>query len=121
MFTLGNIAFGDNVRIVDAEPTRRSGHANMVGVCLGLTTPSATRVDVVGEAIDDVALNVHFDSDEIPDAWFAPVLVSLVDHAVGSQATVGSHSFVKTADGDWIEERPEEAPAAPRRRWLRRF
>lgn len=121
MFKLGDIAFGDNVRIVEAEPTRRSGHANMVGVCYGLTTPSITAVEVVGDATDDAALNVHFDSDGVPDAWFAPDLVLLVDHAVGSQATVGTHSFVKTADGDWVEvEPPAEPRATSRRRWYKR-
>jgi hypothetical protein len=119
VFELGDIAFGDNVRIVDAEPTRRSGHSNMVGVCYGLTTPSATGVEVVGTSTGDAALNVHFEADEIPDAWFAPELVDLVDHAVGSKATVGTTSFAKSADGDWIEERSTVEPTT-RRRWFRR-
>jgi len=55
------------------------------------------------------------------DAWFAPDLVLLVDHAVGSRATVGSHSFVKTADEGRVEDQTGEAStAAPRRRRFRR-
>jgi hypothetical protein len=119
VFKLGDIAFGDNVRIVDAESTRRSGHSNMIGVCYGFTTPSATGVEVVGAPTEDAALNVHFDADEIPDAWFAPQLVALVDHAAGSQATVGTRSFTKSADGDWVEER-SAAERTTRRRWFRR-
>lgn len=117
---LGNIAFGDNVRIVDAAPTRVSGHANLIGVCFGMTTPSTTGVEVVGDAIDDVALNVHFGSEETGDAWFAPDLVCLVDHAVGSHATVADRSFVKAADGNWIPEDRDEGHNTPRRRWFRR-
>jgi len=84
-----------------------------MGVCYGLTTPSVSGVEVVGDANEDAALNVHFDSEAITDAWFSPALVSLVDHAAGSHAATGSHSFVKSADGEWVEEtigRPRLAP-----------
>jgi hypothetical protein len=120
VFKLDEISFGDNVRIVDDIATRESGHANMVGVCYGLTTPSVTAVEVVGDVISDVALNVHFDDDAIADAWFAPELVALVDHAVGSRATVGTHAFVKGADGEWTEELPTGEHRSARRRWFRR-
>jgi hypothetical protein len=119
MFQLGEIGFGDNVSIVAAEATRRSGHANLVGVCYGMTTPSATGVEVVGDATDDVALNVHFEDEAVSDAWFAPDLVSLVDHAVGSVATVGDRSFVKAVDGQWIPATSGDAPRVGRRRWFR--
>jgi hypothetical protein len=120
VFKLGDLIFGDHVRIVDAEPTRRSGYANMVGVCYGLTTPSVTHVEVVGDDTSDVALNVHFEHDGVSDAWFAPDLVVLVEHAVGSRATVGTHSFVKGDNGEWIKEGSSVEPTTPRRRWFRR-
>jgi hypothetical protein len=41
VFEHGEIAFGDNVAIVDAAATRLSGHADLTGVCYGMTTPSA--------------------------------------------------------------------------------
>jgi hypothetical protein len=120
VFKLGEIASGDNVSIVDAPPTRQSGHATLVGVCYGMTTPSVTGVEVLGDAFDDVAVNVHFENDAVPDAWFAPELVTLVDHAVGSRATVGDRAFVKTADGEWVPTRSNggQRPAR-RRRWFR--
>lgn len=120
MFKLGEIAFGDNVRIIDNIATRESGHANLIGVCYGVTTPSVTAVAVVGDTISDVALNVHFEDDAISDAWFAPELVALVDHAVGSRATVGNHAFVKNVDGGWTEEKLTHEQPTPRRRWFRR-
>jgi hypothetical protein len=116
MFKYGDIAFGDSVRIVDTEATRGSGHARRSGVCYGITTPSVTGVDVVGPE-DDVALNVHFEDDVVEDAWFGPSLVELVDHAAGTVATVGDHKFVKTAEGDWIEQPPSTGRG---RRWFRR-
>jgi hypothetical protein len=118
VFHHGEIAFGDNVRIVDAESTRQTGHANRLGVCYGMTTPSMTDVEVIGDSADDVALNVHFEDDAVPDAWFAPAFVALVDRAAGSVATVGDQSFVKTADGSWVPQLPDGAKA--RGRWLRR-
>jgi hypothetical protein len=120
VFKLGEIAFGDNVSVVDAPPTRRSGHATRVGVCYGMTTPSVTGVEVIGDVVNDVALNVHFENDAVPDAWFAPQLVTLVDHAVGSHATVGDHSFVKTADGAWVPTELKGGRRAARRSWFRR-
>ena len=120
MFKLGDIAFGDNVRVVDHPATRESGHANLVGVCYGMTTPTVTAVEVVGDAFTDVALNVHFEDEAVADAWFAPELVALVDHAVGSRATVGTHEFVKGADGEWTEEVSTQESPKPRRRWFRR-
>jgi len=118
MFKHGDIAFGDNVRIAATESTSASGHADRLGVCYGMTTPSVTGVEVVGGAPDDVALNVHFHDEAAEDAWFAPDLVLLVDHAVGSRATVGDRAFIKTDDGDWVLESAPTDP--PRRRWFRR-
>jgi hypothetical protein len=118
IFKLGDISFGDNVRIVVSELTTASGHADRVGVCYGMTTPSVTGVEVVGAAADDVALNVHFEDEAVDDAWFAPELVEVVDHAVGSQATVGDHAFVKAEDGTWAYE--AAGPEPHRRGWFRR-
>ncbi len=100
--------------------SRQSGHANLVGVCYGMTTPSATGVGVIGDTPDDVALNVHFENDAAADAWFAPDLVLLVDPAVGSRATVGDRSFVKTAEGEWVSDQSSAASPVIRRRWFRR-
>jgi hypothetical protein len=58
MFKLGDIVFGDTVRIVEADPTRESGHANLIGICYGVTTPSVPAVDVIGDPTRDVALSV---------------------------------------------------------------
>lgn len=120
MFKEGAIGFGDNVRIVDTDATQRSGHANLVGVCFGMTTPTVTGVEVVGDAVEDVALNVHFDDDDVPDAWFAPQLVTLVDHAVGSQASIGDHSFIKGPDGEWVPVESEGERRSRFRRWFKR-
>jgi hypothetical protein len=83
-----------------------------------MTTPSVTEVEVVGGAADDVALNVHFEDEAVDDAWFPPELVEVVDHAVGSQATVGDHASVKAEDGTWAYE--TAGPELHRRAWFRR-
>jgi hypothetical protein len=95
VFKLGDVGFGDRVRIEEVDATILSGHSGRVGDCFGMTTPSVTGVEVIGDAVDDVALNVHFEAEDITDAWFAPEVVTLVEHPEGSravQATVGTNA-----------------------------
>lgn len=119
MFKLGEIGFGDRVRIEEVDATILSGHSGRVGDCYGMTTPSETGVEVIGDTAEDVALNVHFEAEDVPDAWFAPEVVALVGHPEGSRAVVGDQAFVMDASGSW---RPEgNGGAEPtRRRWFRR-
>ena len=112
MFKLGDISFGGKVRILASDSTTASGHADLIGVCHGITTPSVTCLEVVGYAPDDIALNVHFDDPTVRDAWFAPEHVGIVDHGVGSQATVGDHRFVKTRADDWVPDPPGSGDAS---------
>jgi hypothetical protein len=90
---------GDNVRIRASAETERSGHAGWTGTFYGFTTPSVTGVGFVGATGLDLAYNVGFDNDA--DAWFAPELVEVVDHAPGSEMTIGDRRFVRSADGEW--------------------
>jgi hypothetical protein len=96
-----NVSFADHVRIVDAHETRRGGWAGHHGKCWGITTPSVTGVQVIGGTEGDLAFNVHFDEDTVPDAWFHPDLVEYVDHAAGTDIRVGNHHLVRDAAGDW--------------------
>jgi hypothetical protein len=110
------ISFGDNVRIVDNELTRRLGVAGLVGQIYGETTPSITGVSVIGEATSDHAVNVHFDgrSDTM---WFAPNLVVFVDHAPGTEIGIdgAGETLVRQADGSWVKR--ETARHTPRPWW----
>ncbi len=72
---------GDNVRIRETDDTRLSGHAGKTGVCYGFTTPSVTRVGVIGVPTTNRAFNVGF--EEGIDAWFAAGLIEVIDHAPG--------------------------------------
>jgi len=92
---------GDTVDIVGSPETVAAGHAGRRGICYGFTTPSVTGVDVIGDAGDDVAINVGFEDGA--SAWFHPSLVSFVGLNAGQVATVGNKSFVRGADGGWTE------------------
>lgn len=120
MFELGEISFGDTVRILRTDATTASGRADLIGTCFGLTRPSATGVEVVGNVLDDAAVNVGFDLKGTEDAWFSPDLVLLVDHAAGTQATVGDQEFVKAADGSWSSVSQPATGKVRRRRWFGR-
>ena len=96
-----DISFGDHVRVADCDATRRGGWAGLVGQCLGFTTPSVTGVNVIGSSKGDLAFNLHFDDDSVTDAWFDPDLLEYIDHAEGTQATIGNTRLVRDASGDW--------------------
>jgi hypothetical protein len=68
---MGNdVSFGGHVRIVETDDTRGGGWVGLGGHCWGVATPSVTGVGVVGGPAGDLALNVHFADDDVPDAWF---------------------------------------------------
>jgi hypothetical protein len=65
------------VRIREAPETEALGVARMIGLAFGYTTPSDTKVTVVGDTSDDLALGVQLEGrDEV--LWFAPALVERV-------------------------------------------
>jgi hypothetical protein len=109
--------FGDRVRIAAAPATEASGFASRAGIVYGWTTPSVTGVDVVGDADDDFAYNVAFE-EPIEDAWFAPQLVELIDHAPGTEAVVGDQHFIRDAEGEWhqVSSHRRKWPFSRRRR-----
>jgi hypothetical protein len=92
---------GDIVEIVSSPETVEAGFAGRRGTCYGFTTPSVTRVGVVGPAGDDYAVNVAFDDET--SGWFDPSLVTVVDVNAGQVAVVGDKRFVRNERGDWIE------------------
>jgi hypothetical protein len=72
----------------------------------GWTTPSVTRVSVIGSPTDDYAVNVHL--DELEEAfWFSDDLVEMLDHGAGTVFGLDGHDteWVKLPNGEW-EERP---------------
>lgn len=92
---------GDIVRILSAPETVAAGYANRTGTCYGLTTPSVTGVEVIGSAVEDDALSIHFADGS--SAWFARSLVAFVDVDSGQMMRIGEKWFVRTPDGDWVE------------------
>jgi hypothetical protein len=95
------VSFGDHVRIVSNPETQRKGYAGRAGQRWGFTTPSVTNVDVVGGTEPDRAFNVHFEEDDIVDAWFVPDLVELIDLAPGTDVRIGDTHLVRDAQGEW--------------------
>lgn len=94
------ISFGDRVRIRSQPVTDELGLGNAVGIIHGFTTPSVTGVTVIGHAKGDYALNVFFENRN-EGFWFDPALVEFVDHAPGSEMTVGDKKWIRSAGGDW--------------------
>ena len=104
------IGFGDNVRVRATPDTESRGLAGLVGQVYGFTTPSVTAVSVIGQLVDDYALNVHFDGRK-ETFWFIPELLELIDHGAGTEIRVGGvpKSWVRSETGEWIEK-PDKKP-----------
>lgn len=98
----GEICYGDNVRIRRTPETERLGIAESIGNVYGETTPSETRVEVIGELRSDYALNVYFEALQ-KSYWFAPHMLEFVDHAPGTEVHVHGSPFksVRQRDGSW--------------------
>src|SRR5881628_31142 len=99
-----NITFGDNVRVRATPETEALRVAGQVGQVYGETTPSVTRVSVVGRLVGDFALNVHFEG-RTDTLWFAPELLELVDHGAGTEVRLDGvpKKWTRSASGEWVE------------------
>ena len=112
------ISYGDNVRILRTPETERLGLAELVGNVYGDTTPSESRVEVIGQPTSDYAFNVYIDSLDAA-YWFAPHMLEFVDHAPGTEVHVHGSPFksVHQRDGSW-----KKVPVKPdSRSWFRRL
>jgi hypothetical protein len=118
-----DISFGDNVRILRTAETERLGIAERVGNVYGETTPSDSKVAVIGRLDSDYALNVYFDTLDA-SYWFAPHMLEFVNHAPGTEVHVHGSAFksVRQRDGTW-KDVPLDAGTTPwpgrLLRWLR--
>ena len=97
---MDEISFGDKVGVRSLPETVELGVAGLKGSVYGVTTPSVTGVDVVGELKEDRALNVHF-SDLGKAFWFAPHLLEFVDHGAGTEIEITGKKLIRSADGTW--------------------
>jgi hypothetical protein len=99
----------DKVRVRATPLTEAIGLAGRTGQVYGETVPSTSGVgrdEIIGELIEDYAVNVHFDEPK-KDVWFTRDLLEFVDHAPGTQITIGGTTRIRTATGEWIETNEE--------------
>jgi len=107
-----HVSYGDNVRILRSAETERLGIAEMIGNVYGETTPSESKVEVIGKLETDYALNVYFESLQL-SYWLAPQLLEFVNHAPGTEIFVHGSAFksVRQPDGTW-KDIPVDEPVA---------
>ena len=106
----------DRVRVRATSITEAAGLAGRIGQVYGETVPSSSgvgREEIIGELKEDYAVNVHFDELN-KSAWLTRDLLEFVDHAPGTQITVGGTTRVRTATGEWIENPAKPPPRRPR-------
>jgi hypothetical protein len=115
------ISFADNVRVRVTPVTEAAGVAGLHGQVYGVTTPSVTGVEVIGEVKDDTAVNVFF-AEQNASHWFTPDLLEFVDHAPGTEIRVANSptKSVRTEDGEWQVLPVETSPARGVVAWFAR-
>ena len=97
-----HVSYGDNVRILRTPETEHLGIAEQIGNVYGETTPSDTKVEVIGKPQSDYALHVYFEALDV-SYWFAPQMLEFVNHAPGTEIHVHGSPFksVRQPDGSW--------------------
>ena len=105
-----SLSFGDNVRIRSTPETEAAGLAGKHGSVSGFTTPSLADIPVIGTPFEDYAVAVIFEDGPVRDAWFSEDLVEFLDHAPGTEISVGNVRAVRNADGTWTETRLDGTP-----------
>lgn len=71
----------------------------------GETTPSATGVEVIGDATEDYAIAVMVEGHG-QALWFAENLLEVVDHQPGTTMRIGGRLIVRDEHGEWHEVKP---------------
>ena len=109
------------MRVRATPATEKVGVAGRAGNIYGVTKPSATGVEVIGDLTGDQAFNVFF--EELRKGfWLVPELLEFIDHSPGATIAVKGvpKKWVRTAGGEWEESsrflRPREWLS-----WLRRI
>ena len=105
------ISFGDNVRVLPTLETDEAGISGKQGAVYGETTPSSTGIEVIGEVLNDYAINVHFEQLD-KSVWLAPELLEFVNHGEGTEIVIGNHRAVRRGDGSW-----QETQISTNKRW----
>jgi hypothetical protein len=99
------ISFGDKVRIRSEKATESKGVAGKTGIVHGQTTPSVTRVEVIGPATEDYAIAVMVEGHG-ESLWFAENLLEFVDHQPGTTIGVAGRRLIRDERGEWHEPKP---------------
>lgn len=95
----------DNVIVRDTPITAAEGIAGLSGQVYGVTTPSSTGIEFLGDQSSDCAISVHIEGLR-RELWVSPDLVDIVDHAPGTTVRVGSGpELMRSADGKWTTKR----------------
>jgi len=96
------ITFGDKVRIKPASVTDAMGVAGQTGIVYGGTTPSVTKVEVIGDISDDHAIAVKVEG-RAESLWFAENLLEFIDHQPGTTMSIADRRFTRDEHGEWHE------------------
>ncbi|MBN1469397.1 MAG: hypothetical protein JXM74_10410 [Fusobacteriaceae bacterium] len=98
-----NISFGDTVRIISTDLTKKFNINDKIGQVYGETIPSITNVKVIGNNNDDFAFNIQI--DDCNEYWISPDLLEFINHTSGTEINIGSYSATRTVSGEWKENR----------------
>lgn len=100
--TSTRITFGDKVRVRATSSTESQGVAGQTGIVRGFTTPSQTRVEVIGDSNDDYAIAVMIEGKS-KAMWFGENLLEFLDHQPVTTVEISNRRLIRDEQGQWHE------------------
>ncbi|HUO26637.1 MAG TPA: hypothetical protein VMU61_13305 [Candidatus Aquilonibacter sp.] len=94
------ITFGDKVRVRATFATESRSVAGPDGDRHGFTTPSQTRMEVIGDSTDDYAIAVLIEGQS-KAMWFAENVLEFLDHQPGTTVEIGNRRMIRDEAGQW--------------------
>lgn len=93
-------SFGDTVRIISTPETKAKGVDGKVGEVSGMTVPSLTGIEIIGDSTDDCGISVLVDEPR-ELIWIHPDLVEQLGN--GEAMHMEAENFQATRDtrGNW--------------------
>ena len=85
--------------------TVNQGVAGQIGIVYGLTTPSQTGVEVIGNSTDDYAIAVTIEGSSSA-IWLPENFLEPVDRQLGTTVQIGSRRLIRDEQGQWHDVKP---------------
>ena len=104
-------SFGDTVRILSTPETKAKGVDGKVGEVSGVTVPSLTGIEIIGDTEKDCGISVLVhETREL--VWLNPDLVVQLEHGEAIHIEAGNFQGTRDSNGSW-----QVSEQLPQKKW----